>query len=136
MYNELYVVHIETAGLSLEYQLYDATNTAVGSMITTGFTDLTKGDYLLDGVMPDLFQGSIRIYNQVGNVYLASHSVNGETAINNSFSGSVSIPYDIWCAIMLWVADKYENREATGATNVIVPLGFEALVSMRGLTNV
>lgn len=43
---------------------------------------------------------------------------------------------DIWAAILLWVADKWQNRETTGQNDKEIPYGFNELIQFRGITTV
>jgi hypothetical protein len=46
------------------------------------------------------------------------------------------VPMDLWAAILIWVCDKYENREITGTNTSELPNGFEALIKLHGLSTV
>ncbi len=51
--------------------------------------------------------------------------------------GAAEIPPDLRAAILLYVGSLYENREAQGDRTITeLPMGFEQLISVRGITRV
>jgi hypothetical protein len=65
-------------GLTLSAKLYDTAN-ALSSTVTTGFTELSGGEYVWLATLADAFRGSIRFYSG-GSTYQTSLAVNEESA--------------------------------------------------------
>jgi len=72
------------AGLTLAAQLVDTSGNAVGSEITTGFTEIGGGTYLLVTSIPDDFRGGIKVYESGHTDVLGFCAINPEEAENTN----------------------------------------------------
>ena len=66
-------------GLTLYGQLVDTAGTNVGAQITTGFTEIGSGNYLLSvTAVPNNHRGGLEIYNNANDALLAFGAINPE----------------------------------------------------------
>jgi hypothetical protein len=119
-YNEVFDLHLTPlyAGKKLSGQLYNSNNTTNGSVITSGFVELSNGDYTLNTSIPDQFQGWINIYvSGVG--YVADTSVNNGLPVNNGFWSGVAVPAVTWSNLDVPVSTRLATSGYTAPTNIV-----------------
>lgn len=116
------VLGAENAGLTLSAQRIDTAGANVGAAVTTGFVDLTGGDYLwTDAAFPDGFRGAVK-FSVSGGDYMASVAINPEEVEG----GGDLTAEDVW---------TYTPRTLTqSAAQVAEAVQGSTLVCLRGDT--
>jgi hypothetical protein len=131
-YNEVFDLHLTPlyAGKKLSGQLYNSNNTTNGSVITSGFVELSNGDYTLNTSIPDQFQGWINIYvSGVG--YVADTSVNNGLPVNNGFWSGVAVPAVTWSNLDVPVSTRLATSGYTAPTNIISTADYQKLAKLN-----
>lgn len=114
--------------------------TSIAYVDTAGDTQaLAASKYLLDTTGYD--HSPCRVTPAYGESFPATREqINAVTItfVAGYGAASANVPGDLRAAILLYVADRYANREATISGTIIaeVPLAFESLISMRGVTKI
>ena len=114
--------------------------TSIAYVDTAGDTQaLAASKYLLDTTGYD--HSPCRVTPAYGESFPATREqINAVTItfVAGYGAASANVPGDLRAAILLYVADRYANREATISGTIIaeVPLAFESLISMSGVTKI
>jgi hypothetical protein len=133
-YMQDYLLDIGTSGITdLRAQLFDTVGVAVGSAITTLFTDLGGGFYLWHyTAFPDGHRGGVKVYsNAAPTVPLVMGSINPEELNTDPLLSDVPDSYAEGTAgFALGTLESLSNRIGAGRITVVSPVAQSGQISL------